>query len=998
MRVRNLGALLVALLIALPAWAQEQRGSLDGVVKDAQGAAIPGANIEATNAAGLTVTAVSDGTGHYRFPSLPPGRYTVTAHMSGFSSAKVQDVKLALGQLLTVDLTLSLAGVTETIEVSVEAPLIEVKQSARFANLREEALTKVPRGRDFTTVATQAPGTNNENTKLGGLSIDGASGGENRYIIDGAETTNLRSGVSGKILVTDFIEEVQVKSSGYTAEYGGATGGVINVLTKSGTNSFRGDVGLYYQSDALDSDFRPTLQLNPKNADIAEHVTYPEDSYNRWEPGFSLGGPLKKDKVWFFAGYNPVYRPLTRTAPFNDGVTRDKKETFTSQYATANLTAQLTDGLRSRVSFSSSNRKTEGRLQAQNGSSNPAANFDINDVRPNYSGSISLDYTPSSRMFVSARAGYYRDDFYNEGVYEGTRYLFPSTTNIGMAGVPAQYQQPTGYSNVPTNNSSTRDIQKRMSAQLDATYFASFGGEHQIKGGIQLDRIANDVLSGETGNLVRLYWGRSLNTASGPQKGTYGYYRVRSNGTLPDQGFITQGDISSNNVGLFLQDSWTINGRLTLNLGLRTETESVPSYSSGADVLEHPIEFSFSDKIAPRAGFAWDVKGDGKWKVYGSWGIFYDITKLEMPRGSWGGDKWLEYWYTLDTYEFDKLDVAGCPPACPGRLIQGPTDFRHPSAFQGEGGVDPDLKPMRLQEAVAGVDRELTNVLSVGVRYVHKQIDRAIEDVGVLDADGNEVYTIANPGFGLRSQFIPEGGTTPVVYPKAQRDYDSVEVALNKRMANRWSARVSYLWSRLNGNYSGLSQSDENGRTSPNVGRAFDYPLMAFDEKGQPVYGLLGTDRTHQAKIQAVYDASFGTSVGLNFYAASGIPMTREAAWNPSSGYPIQYLGRGSDGRTPFTSQTDLYVQHEIKVGDRSRVIVSANVLNLFDQSTATNYFQTQLVSGSTVNVSETQILYQGSDFQQLIAAQGLKNDPRFLLDRDFQAQREIRLAVRFTF
>jgi hypothetical protein len=305
---------------------------------------------------------------------------------------------------------------------------------------------------------------------------------------------------------------------------------------------------------------------------------------------------------------------------------------------------------------------------------------------------------------------------------------------------------------------------------------------------------------------------------------------------------------------------------------------------------------------------------------------------------------------------------------------------------------------MKLQELVFGLERELAPTLSVSARYVHKQVDRAIEDVGVLDEFTNEVYTIANPGFGLRASFIPDGGTTPIVYPKAKRDYDAVELALNKRLANRWSARLSYLWSRLEGNYSGLSQSDENGRTAPNVGRAFDYPLMAFDQNGDPVYGSLGTDRTHQLKAFGTYDFSFGTTLSLAWYGLSGIPRTREAAWNPSSNYPIQYLGRGSDGNMPFLSQLDLYLQHEIRIGDGKRLVLSANVINLLDQDTATNYFATQLESGAIVDVAETTILYQGSNFQQLIEQQGLRNDPRFLQDNAYQSPRSIRLGARFSF
>ncbi len=139
---------------------------------------------------------------------------------------------------------------------------------------------------------------------------------------------------------------------------------------------------------------------------------------------------------------------------------------------------------------------------------------------------------------------------------------------------------------------------------------------------------------------------------------------------------------------------------------------------------------------------------------------------------------------------------------------------------------------MKLQEVAFGLERELGKHLAVGARYIHKQIDRAIEDVGQLDADGNEIYTIGNPGFGDAADVLLPDGTRATDFPKAVRDYDAVELTIDKRLSNRWSARASYTISRLYGNYPGLSQTDENGRTSPNVGRSFDYPLMAFDGNG----------------------------------------------------------------------------------------------------------------------------------------------------------------------
>jgi len=353
----------------------------------------------------------------------------------------------------------------------------------------------------------------------------------------------------------------------------------------------------------------------------------------------------------------------------------------------------------------------------------------------------------------------------------------------------------------------------------------------------------------------------------------------------------------------------------------------------------------------------------------------------------------VEYYFSLDTPNWPSLvDVAGCPPACPGQQLLF-RDFRSPS----NEAIDPGIRPMKMQEYVVGADRELSPKLSVSLRYVHKQVDRGVEDIGSLDAEGNESYTIGNPGENLaENAFVfPDG--TPVPFPAAKRDYDAVELALNRRLADRWSARVSYLWSRLYGNYPGLSQSDENGRVSPNIGRSFDYPIMMFDETGQPTYGVLPTDRTHQAKVQALYDAPFGLTVGTNVFLASGLPTTREAPFIAGSGYPVMYQGRNSDGRTPMFSQFDLYAQYEVKLGGAKRLILSGNVLNVLGSDTATNLFRNRVQPGSQIAVTDEQF-FRGVDTEALIAAQNLQQDPRFLMDAAFQTPRQVRLGLRLAF
>jgi TonB dependent receptor/Carboxypeptidase regulatory-like domain/TonB-dependent Receptor Plug Domain len=978
------GAVLLGLLLCSGiASAQEQRASLEGIAKDNTGAVLPGVTVEAKNLAkGNVTSAVTDELGAFRFPTLAPGSYAVTASLASFSPAKLDRIDLALGEIKRVELTLTVSGVAENVQVTAEQPLIDVKQTQRSFTVTAEQFERLPKGRDFTTVIVQAPGVNRE-PKSGGPTIDGSSASENRYIIDGVETTNPQNGTQGKFMVTDFISDVQVKSSGYTAEFGGSTGGVVNVVTRSGTNAFRGDALAYFTNQSLQGDVRQTLRLAPTDATKAELITYPKDDTSRFDPGFGVGGPMMRDRLWFFAAYVPSLERTERTANLSNGTPTTKEQTDRTQNFSANASAQVGQGQAARIAYNSSYRAIKGILPAQNGSSSPATIFDTNDIRPNYSISGNYDWTVNDRFYVGARGGYYHQNQYNENIPSGTRFIFDQTTNIGMPGVPAQFQQVSGFSNFFTNRSIAENSYGRGNLQADATYYANFAGQHTFKGGVQFDRIGNVVLDAEQSNSIRLKWNLDL----GGVRGQFGHYQVRSNGPNPDLGFSVQGDISNTNVGLFFQDSWTVNNRLTLNLGIRTENERVPSYTTADGVSEVAIKWGFGDKIAPRLGFAWDVKGDGRTKVFGNWGLYYDIFKLTLPRGAFGGDKWLEYYYTLDTPDYTSLDPAGCPPACPGTLIRGPVDFRHPS----NDAIDPNIKPMRLQEATAGVERELGRSMAVGIRYIHKQLDNSIEDVGSLDAQGNEIYVIGNPGKGIADTAF-EG----VPFPLAKRDYDALELTFDKRYADRWSFRGSYTLSRLNGNYPGLSQSDENGRTDPNVGRLFDYPLMAFDQNAQATYGVLPTDRTHQVKFQGTYDLPFGTQVGLNQYIWSGIPITREVSVIVGSNYPMQYAGRGSDGRTPALSQTDLVAGHDFRLGGRRAFRLQVEILNLFDQATAIDRYPTMLRAGA-LDFTEADFYAGRVNFEQLIAAQPAP-DPRFLQNRSFQDPRIIRFGAKFSF
>jgi hypothetical protein len=997
MRCRRAGVCLVALgALGAIAAAQEQTASIVGVVRDASGGVVPGATVTVASPGGLTASTVTDGLGRYRFPALPPGQFELTTDLTGFASVQVPDIELHLGQGLDVPVTLGRAALSEAIRVVAETPTIAATQSARVTSLGVDEMQKLPNGRDFTDVVGQVEGVNIESDRMPGapVSIDGSSGAENRFIVDGAESTDLVFGWSARPVVPDFLDEIQVKSSGYTPEYGGSTGGVINAVTRSGTNTWHGDAILYWEADWLDAGNRPTTRLNPEDSSVAEVVTYPKDDYHQLEPGFTLGGPLIRDRLWLFAGYLPRLNPTRRTAPFSDGTTGTLLEGRTTHNAVVSVSGQLGSRWRLRSSYNMGRVRQDGVLHNQDGTSPPDAAYDHSRIHPGWAVSASVDWIPSPSFYTSLRATYSLSDEYTDGVYEGDR-LWWGTSSIGLPGVPLEYQHPRGFENVPSNDAYDFERMGRLAVQWDSSVFFEGAGRHQLKAGVQLDRRTFDILLGATGNQHFLFW----DLAFAGERGPFGFYAVQSNTVLPNRGYLVFGEARVNNFGLFVQDAWTIGSRLTLNLGLRTENEHVPSFSRDPAIPATAINFGFGDKLAPRLGFAWDVTGDGRTKLYGSWGIFYDITKLRMPIG-FGAQFTSVSWFTLDDPELSRIqDNPHCPPECPGRLIQhldiltgSPiNDPDNPEIY-----IDPVLKPMKLQEAVVGVERQLGRNLTVSARYIHKQLDRAVEDAGFWNEDGVYSFAIANPGFGDFATFVPRGGTEALPYPRARRDYDAVEIGLQRREAHGWSARFFYRWSRLHGNYSGLANSDFRG-SNPNFTSSFDASVMSFDDEGRAVYGPLGTDRPHQITAQLIYDFAFGTTVGASWFGSSGIPVTRQTSYTAGYGFPVFYQGRGSDGRMPFAGRLDLQLQHRIRLGKRAQITVTATVFNLFGEDRATDLYPWQLFAGQHIDIPEHEF-FQGVDTEALIEEQGLVTDPLFLMNRFYQPPRTVRLSARFSF
>ena len=409
---------------------------------------------------------------------------------------------------------------------------------------------------------------------------------------------------------------------------------------------------------------------------------------------------------------------------------------------------------------------------------------------------------------------------------------------------------------------------------------------------------------------------------------------------------------------LYIQDKYQPINRLTFNLGIRIEKEDLPSYNEFAP----PINFGWGDKIAPRLGFAYDIFGDGKTKIFGSYGQFRDRLKFNLPRGSFGGDLVIDDFFEIRSGEtfsqFTVDDILGGRSQF-SRNLRVPSNDPNASIYGSGGKVDPDLKPFRQSEYTIGGERQIGNDYVFRLRYTLKNVDEVVEDAGVRNELDSEAYIIANPGKGLHLQTLQTFGYNKFATP--QRRYDGLEFVFEKRLSNNWYFNANYTLSRLYGNYSGLSSSDEinapTGRLAPGTTRAFDLPFIGFTATGEPDNGRLETDRPHVFNIYGAYifDWAGSKSNSTEFSAfqtvTSGTPQTTRI-FLVSTVTPAIFLKRGDLGRSPTYSQTDFNVTHRYKFGrdNRFTLVGDLSILNLLDQDTVTNVYVVKNLNSSVIS------------------------------------------------
>jgi hypothetical protein len=742
--------LAVVCCVSFTAIAQETTGVIEGTVRDPNGAVVPGVvvSVVGTNrsdtarpdaTAGFSRRITAGGNGNFRIEQVPPGFYTVsTEATSGFGASTSTNVEVQVGRATVVNINLAIAGTDTVVDVMANDAIdIDPTSNKVQSNITAQTIELLPKGQGFTSVLQTTPSVRNEPLS-GGFQIDGASGSENIFNLDGQEVNNFRTGTlnANNDVPFQIVQEITVKSAGFEAEFGGATGGVVSATTRSGGNQYRGEVGLSFRVPNFQGTPRQIFREVPQTNEV-ETFQPDKDGGTDFSPFATLGGPIWKDKMWFFGAWAPQYLNIDRTIQYVTSVPATRTivgtENYTlrqkREYGFGKIDFQPIQSLRLSGSYLWNPIEQIGSAPAFSTryGSIPALTFPTGEVRrgANYLNQTggrqtsnntngSLTWTPTGRFTFAARGGY---SFLNEKI---GNYGVPAVSgltrwvvqNTGTA-PPPDFGAPVGQS-FPGFSQLLYDATIRRTFDADASYLLDgVLGRHLFKGGFQFNGISNQVQSTLVDTIVIRF---------GPEQ-SIGEWTGRDVPTSPGiigfgwlQRFGVFGAAGSNNKALYIQDSWQPIRTLTLNLGVRIEKEDSPSFSEG----NPGITFGWGDKIAPRLGFAWDVLGDGRNKLFGSWGRFFDRFKYELPRGSFGGNffrnDYFEIFPGAHINDFNRGTVIGTNPDpvggnCPLPSTTGLSicqlDFRIPSNLVGgdifdTGGIDPDIRAFQQTEYTIG--------------------------------------------------------------------------------------------------------------------------------------------------------------------------------------------------------------------------------------------------------------------------------------------------------
>ena len=902
-------------------------GTVEGTVADPNGAIVPNATVTLSGPNLIRpLTTTSDANGTYRFLQVPPGRYTVeTTATSGFAAFKTENVEVNLTKTTTVPITLKAAGLGAQVDV-VATPEIDQNSNVTGSNVSTEFFSNIPTSRTVQGLYTIAPtvarsGLRDASGRDRDPSVAGSSGPENSYILDGVTTTDPAFGGGGANLPFEFVQEVQVKTGSYGADQGLSTGGVFNVITKSGGNEFHGDVFAYVGNKHL--------VANTKNFPLTGLAP---NGYSDIDAGVDVSGPIIKNRLTFFAAFNPQWRTndyLTQTfrtpvdgklrTPYYSGklswiVNNNNTFTFSTFGDFTTQKGHLFGG----SGFGSDENAFQGTQET--GGTNYAFRLNSN-IKQNWIGEFSFGIHRQRNNIIPASPltdPLITDNF---AILSAAGTVVPVTqtgadaTNTAIGKVDYVFSPGGTIQRNFVRGDGFGLYQNQSRNRFEgAARFQNIWKEHTVKYGFEFYQNAYDIDQLSTGPSVVFANpnGVAFNNGSDLANRSVSGFRVTNNfsvcttrGTVitcpsstpiaalmspgvtlpagytvnPAATPITAAELNNNPFlvrtstrvrdfklnantktdvqSFYVQDDWKVARNLQLNIGVRWDLQQ----AYGDQGVTYLKLNNLWDTLQPRLGFIWDPWGKGRAKIFANYARYVE-TPLPLDINVRAGS---------DTGQTDKNFNVSQVNAPATAIVA--TGFNTRNLGAEHTPIDGGLKPQTVNEWTAGFEYQLRNNLTIGFRGIYRGQGTVIEDGSFNDGDS---YFLFNPGEPIPPGGVagPDGNTEYQAclqptgcFGRARRWYRAIELTANRRFSNNLSFQASYVYSSLIGNYEGLFRND-NGQSDPNITSLFDLVSLL-----NGMYGRLPNDRPHQFKFNGTYQTPWKLVISSNFYAQSGIPF-----------------------------------------------------------------------------------------------------------------------------
>jgi hypothetical protein len=897
MKAKSLVAFVAVLLAVAPAAVSQSRetGAIVGTVFDQQGEVLPGVTVivSSPNLMG-TRTFITDKDGVYRFPALPPGDYTIKAELQGFKTAVQSDIRVTTTVRLTIDLKMVQSVVEEEVTVQAHSPTVDIKSTETASvTLSNDILRNIPYSNFTADIVNMAPGVN-DNVAFGASSDTGIA-----YTMDGVNVADPDAGSAWVFLDSNIIEEAKIMGVGLPAEYGNFTGVIFNLVTKSGGNQVSGHLEVDFQGKK--GDWPKGLWQTENNANyINDFPDLTSPLSKLLDVNAHIGGPIKKDKLWFYVGLQ-YYRSQNYPTGFPEAVDYKQPRSFFK------LTSQVTPSTNLTVSLEVDTYNGVNR----DGSATVTPDATVRQKSPEVVGNFSLTHIINSASFFDIKGAY----------FWGYYYLNPETgknisTHLELSTNRWLYN--SGYYYYADRS--------RLQVNGSFTHYAEdfIKGNHDFKFGVELEHSTDRNRYGYTGNGQDALFG---NTGL-PFTQFQDYYGE------PYLAYQYEGyDKNAPYTRLegFAQDSWQITSRLNLNLGLRlSQNWGFVKDVSGA------VYKTF--RVAPRLGFTYDLLGDKStvFKAhYGQFteGMFGSYHDRLNPASAfhdnvgyyWDYDygEWVEFTRTVHQELYKIAD---------GTTIDGVTY--------------PSIKHPYMTQFVVGIERELFKDTSFSVNYINRRWNNII---GLVDTKANyDPITVTIPDLNDRQALVYERTEDtvdthqyiianikkgdPWIPLTPYRKYWGLEFVFNKRFSNRWQLLASYIYSRAEGTIDN-GMADDLGygaRRSMNT----DDPNYWINTEGHLTY-----DPTHQIKIQGTYILPFNISFNVYYRGITGESWTTEFRTSRLNQGRVTFFAepRGSN-HYKLTNRLDLRLEKIFTLQNRYRLGIIFDIFNLFNVNTITSW------------------------------------------------------------